>query len=222
MNYIAYLRVSTDKQGQSGLGLEAQQNAISAFLKDQACQTFIEVESGGDNDRPELAKALDHCRKTGDTMVVAKLDRLSRDEFFLLTIINSGVQVKFLDMPDIDTDTPVGRFMLNSMINVSAFEKRLISQRTKAALAAAKARGTKLGNPNAAQASAAGNAVKSAKASQYAQYVAGIIAEIKAKTGVTSLREIAEILSARGIKTARKGTTWYASQVANVLARAAA
>ena len=220
--YIAYLRVSTDKQGQSGLGLEAQQEAVRHFLGVDPDATYIEVESGGCSTRPELAKAVEHCNATGATLVVAKLDRLARDLKMLLNIMDAGTRVQCLDLPkDIDTTTATGRLTVQIMGGMAEFQRRRISENTKDALAAAKARGVKLGNPNAAQASAAGNAVKSAKASQYAQYVAGIIAEIKAKTGVTSLREIAEILSARGIKTARKGTTWYASQVANVLARAA-
>lgn len=219
--FIAYCRVSTDKQGQSGLGLEAQQRAIGAFVQDQECQTYIEVESGGDNDRPELAKALAACRKTGATLVVAKLDRLSRDELFLLTIIDSGVQVKFLDMPDIDTETPIGRFMLNNMVNFAAFEKRLISQRTKAALAAAKARGTQLGTKDQASLSVAGNQAITDRADSFAIKVVGIVEEIKTKTGATSLRDIASILSARGVKTRRGNTEWHPSQVANVLRRAA-
>ena len=219
--YIAYYRVSTDKQGQSGLGLEAQQNAINAFVKDQECQSFVEIESGGNNDRPELASALAACRRTGATLVVAKLDRLSRDEIMLLTIIDSGVQVKFLDLPDIDTNTPIGRFMVNNMVNFAAFEKRLISQRTKAALAAAKARGTQLGTKDQASLSVAGNQAIAAKADAYAIKVAGIVGEIKTKTGASTLRDIASILSARGVKTRRGNTDWHPSQVANVLRRAA-
>jgi DNA invertase Pin-like site-specific DNA recombinase len=215
-NYIAYYRVSTDKQGRSGLGLEAQQAAVNRFLNGQEHQVFIEVESGGNRNRPELNKALAICRKTGATLVVAKLDRLARDELLILTIIESGVLVKFLDMPDIDTSTAVGRFMLNSLANVGAFEKRLISERTKAALAAAKARGQKLGSPNphaGGQARAAQLAAVSQVDSQ-----ALIIARDLKSLGMTTTRQIAAGLSERGIKTATGSTHWHSAQVSRLLA----
>jgi DNA invertase Pin-like site-specific DNA recombinase len=216
-SYIAYYRVSTDKQGRSGLGLEAQQAAVNKFLDGKEHQVFIEVESGSSRNRPELNKALAICRKTGATMVVAKLDRLSRDELLILTIMESGVLVKFLDMPDIDTSTPVGRFMLNSLANVAAFEKRLISERTKAALAAAKARGQKLGSPNPR---AGGLAVSAHLRAQKAATVAKVMPIVRdlQQLGMTTTRQIAQGLTERGIPTATGATTWHSAQVSRLLA----
>lgn len=214
MKYVAYYRVSTERQGQSGLGLEAQQAAVAPWAADIVF-SFTEIESGSDNDRPQLQAALAMCRQIGATLLIAKIDRLSRDAGFLLTLRSSGLQLLAADMPTVSTL----EFGMKAVF--SEYEKEQIRLRTKAALAAAKARGTKLGNPNAAQASAAANQAKIAKADFRAARIAPIIAEIKAKTGATSLREIAEILTARGVKTPRNKTTWYASQVGNILRRAA-
>lgn len=144
---IAYYRVSTQKQGQSGLGLKAQEEAVARHLGPDAeiVASYVETESGKRDDRPQLRAALDHCRRAGATLVVAKLDRLARSARFLLEILDSGVEVDFADMPAISG--PQGRFMLASMANVAELEAGLISQRTRAALAAARARGTRLGGP---------------------------------------------------------------------------
>jgi DNA invertase Pin-like site-specific DNA recombinase len=139
--------VSTDKQGRSGLGLEAQEAAITAFLRpvDRLLkQPYTEVESGRSTKRPKLAEALARCRKTGATLLVAKLDRLSRNVVFLRTLIDSGVDVVFCDLPHIPPGA-MGRFLLTQMAAVAELEAGLVSERTKAALAAAKARGVKLG-----------------------------------------------------------------------------
>jgi len=145
--FIAYFRVATDKQGRSGLGLEAQQAAVADFLNGgdwTLLGRYTEVESGRKSDRPELAKALQACRAHRAALVIAKLDRLTRDTKFLLTLLDSGADVLFCDLPQIPAG-PMGRFMLTQMVSVAELEAGLISSRTKAALAAAKARGQQLG-----------------------------------------------------------------------------
>ena len=141
--FVAYLRVSTAKQGRSGLGLEAQREAVRHFVVSHAgkiiAPEFVEVETGKRNDRPELEKALKRCRLTGATLVVAKLDRLSRNAAFLMTLRDSGVEFVAADLPEANTMT------VGVMAVVAQHEREAISQRTKAALAASKARGTVLG-----------------------------------------------------------------------------
>ena len=142
---VSYLRVSTQRQGASGLGLEAQRKAVADFLNGGAWQIiaeYVEVESGGLDDRPELRKAMDHARRTGATLVVAKLDRLARDAHFLLGLQKAGVKFVAADMPE------ANEAMVGFMAIFAQYERQQISKRTKDALAAAKARGVKLGNPN--------------------------------------------------------------------------
>ena len=212
--YVAYFRVSTDKQGQSGLGLEAQQAAVQGYSAD-IVHSFTEIESGADNDRPQLAAAIAVCRDMGAALLIAKIDRLSRDAGFLMTLRSTGLEIIAADMPHVSTL----EFGMRAVF--SQHEREEISRRTKAALAAAKARGVRLGSRDQASLSAAGNAACQAKADAFAARVCALVSEIKAKTGATTLREIAEILSARGVKTARGGSTWHASQVANLIKRAA-
>lgn len=149
---IAYYRVSTDRQGKSGLGLAAQKEAVQNHLGSDAdiIASYTETESGKRDDRPELRRALDHARRAGAVLCVSKLDRLSRSAHFLLTILNSGVEVAFADLPQVSG--PQGKFLLTSMAAVAELEAGLISERTKAALRAAKANGTKLGNPDGGKA----------------------------------------------------------------------
>jgi DNA invertase Pin-like site-specific DNA recombinase len=145
---VAYLRVSTTKQGRSGLGLEAQLEAVRQFVVGRGgkiiATEFVEVETGKRDDRPELSKALKRCRLTGATLVVAKLDRLSRNAAFLMTLRDSGVDFVAADLPEANTMT------VGVMAIVAQHEREAISQRTKAALAAAKARGKRLGGFRAA------------------------------------------------------------------------
>lgn len=145
--YVSYLRVSTNRQGRSGLGLEAQRAAVSQYLGEavQPVAEYREVESGRKADRPELRRALDHCRRSGAALVIAKLDRLSRNARFLLELIDSSVEVRFCDLPQVNGAS--GRFLLTSMAAVAELEAGLTSERTKAALQAARARGVKLGGP---------------------------------------------------------------------------
>ena len=230
-SFVAYCRVSTAQQGRSGLGLEAQQAAIHAYLKpgDRLLRPiFVEVESGKANDRPELAKALERCRKTGATLLVAKLDRLARNARFLLSIVEGTGEagVVFLDLPTIPAG-PVGKFLLTQMAAVAELEAGLIGQRTKAALAAAKARGVKLGGwrghriatPETIQKAATAAAeARSVAADQAAFRVLPAIDALRAE-GITSLNAIANALNQRGQQTPRGGS-WTATAVRRVLARA--
>lgn len=221
MTLVAYHRVSTARQGRSGLGLEAQEAAIEQFAqarRDRVIGSFTEVESGKVNHRPELAKALHLAKVTGSTLVIAKLDRLSRNAAFLLTMRDSGVKFIAADMPDAN-DLTVGIMAL-----VAQQEREAISKRTREALSAAKARGKKLGNPNGADAlrrAGKGNTaaleVVKAKANDHAQNLASVIQALQAE-GITSLGAMAEELNQRGMLTPRGGR-WHKSSVKNLLAR---
>ena len=222
--FVSYLRVSTERQGRSGLGLEAQREAVATYLNGgrwTLAAEYVEVESGKRNDRPQLAAALAHAKSIGATVVFAKLDRLARNARFLLGIIESGADIVFCDLPNVPAG-PTGKFILASMASVAELEAGLISQRTKAALQAAKARGVRLGNRTGgahlrglgnAQAVEASRAAADARAADLAPLVVAIRAE-----GHTSLAAIAGELNARGILTARGGT-WHASTVRNLLVR---
>ncbi len=217
--FIAYLRVSTDKQGHSGLGIEAQRKAVNDYLDGghwQLLAEHVEIESGKRSDRPQLAAALAYAKATGATIVIAKLDRLARNVAFISNLMESGVEFVAADMP------MANRLTVHVLAAVAEHEQKMISQRTKAALAAAKARGTKLGNPNGARAlRGRGNApavaaVKASAAAHTAQ-VLPVIETIRAE-GITSLHATAAELNRRGILTARGGQ-WYATTVRNTLAR---
>jgi DNA invertase Pin-like site-specific DNA recombinase len=221
--FVAYYRVSTDKQGRSGLGLEAQRAAVAMYLNGGSWQIvaeFTEVESGRRSDRPELDKALAAARLHRACLVVSKVDRLTRSVGFLSRLLDAGVDVRFADLPAIEG--PTGRFLLQSMVSVAELEAGMISARTKAALAAAKARGVKLGgyrgSPLSAEARRAGNAALVRAAVSRAHDIAPIIKELQA-AGFSSLRAIAAGLTARGIPTAKGHGQWSAVQVARVLER---
>ena len=140
--YVSYLRVSTQKQGYSGLGLEAQREIIQNHLYETTPITeFIEVESGRKKDRPKLKEALDLCRKTGSTLIVAKLDRLARNVYFLSSLLETDVEIIFCDFPQ------ANKMVLHILSAISQYEAELTASRTKSALQAKKARGCKLGNP---------------------------------------------------------------------------
>ena len=218
-SYIAYYRVSTDKQGRSGLGLEAQQDAVKRFLGTEPEQVFTEVESGGKKDRPELAKAIAQCKATGATLIVAKLDRLARDVQMILSIVDSGILVRFVDLPEINPADPTGRLMLTMMAAFAEFERVIIRKRTKEALAVAKSRGVKLGSANP-KAGGQARAAQLAATSQVDPQALIIVRDLKAM-GMTTTRQIAAGLSERGIKTANGSTLWHSAQVSRLLARAA-
>jgi DNA invertase Pin-like site-specific DNA recombinase len=217
--FIAYYRVSTERQGRSGLGLDAQRKAVADYLNGGAwtlLEEFVEVESGKRSDRLELAKALKACRARRATLVIAKLDRLARDAHFLLGLQKAGVDFVAADMPT------ANRLTVGIMALVAEEEARMISARTKAALAAAKARGAKLGFANPArvdrhEVSAKGVAAVTASADQHAANVLPVVRSIQA-AGVVSLHRVADALNARGIHTARGGK-WYAATVRNMLLR---
>ena len=218
---VAYERVSTARQGASGLGLEAQRKVIEDFAASRGAEVlarFTEVESGRKADRPELGKALHLAKVTGATLVIAKLDRLSRNAAFLLALRDSGVRFVAVDMPEAN-DLTVGIMAL-----VAQAEREAISRRTKEALAVAKARGVKLGNPNGAESlrragkgGAALRAVVSANAAAFAADLAPVLADIKA-AGHSSLRAIAAELTVRGIRT-RRGGKWSVGNVGRLFSR---
>ncbi len=218
MRVIAYYRVSTDKQGRSGLGLEAQKTAVQAVLKpgDRLVAEFTEVESGKRRNRPQLAKALHQAKVNKAALVVAKVDRLARNVHFLETILSGDVEVVFADLPQVSG--PMGRFILQQLAAVAQLEAGLISERTKAALAAAKQRGVKLGGfKGVAVDTKLGTQALIAKADERARDYALVISDIRA-AGVSSLTGIAAELNSRGI-TGPRGGSWQASQVRRVLAR---
>lgn len=221
MRTVAYFRVSTAAQGRSGLGLEAQRAAVARFCKGCDCEQlgeYLEIESGKRSDRPELAKALHHAKVTGATLVVAKMDRLSRNAAFLLTLRDSGVRFIAADCPDVNELT------VGILAVIAEEERKAISARTKAALEAARARGVRLGNPNGAAAlkrAAKGNQAALAtirdRADRHANDIAPIVAHLRAE-GRQSLRELAAALNERHICTPRGGK-WHPASVRNLLAR---
>jgi DNA invertase Pin-like site-specific DNA recombinase len=213
--FVAYYRVSTDQQGASGLGLEAQRAAVNTYLDGgpwRLVAEHTEVESGKRADRPELAKALAACRKHKAKLIIAKLDRLSRNLAFIAALMDSGVEFVAVDNPH------ANKLTIHILAAVAQHEREAISERTKAALAAAKARGKKLGGPRLANARKRSLAVRSAAADAFAANVRPIIEQIQA-SGVSSLRGVAKALTARGVRTARGGSEWTAVQVSNVLER---
>ena len=214
MKFVAYYRVSTDRQGQSGLGLDAQREAVARHIgQAELVAEFTEVESGRKNDREQLAHALSLAKRTKAILVIAKLDRLARNVHFISGLLESNVPFVCADMPEAD------RTFLQMMAVFAEWEARKISERTKAALAQVKAQGRKLGSPTPELGSAAGIAKLQAKADRYAERVGPVVREIVAKTGAKTLRDIAEVLQARGIETPRGGCVWHASQVSNLLKR---
>lgn len=215
--WISYLRVSTDRQGRSGLGLEAQRAAVSDFLngRHKLLKEFVEVESGKRNDRPKLEAALAACRVYKAKLVIAKLDRLSRDAHFLLGLEKAGVDFVAADMPN------ANRLTVGIMAMVAEEERRMISKRTKEALAAAKRRGTKLGGyrgvlPTTESRKRATAAVK-AQADARASDLVPVLLALRAN-GLRSLWEIAFGLNAQGIP-APRGGLWSATQVKRLFER---
>jgi len=218
---VTYLRVSTSKQGASGLGLEAQQVAVGRYavsIGAAILQTFTEVETGKLNTRTELTKALHLAKVTGSTLVIAKLDRLSRNASFLMALQDAGVDFVAADMPNA-TPLTVGIMAL-----IAQQEAEATSKRTKEALQAAKARGQKLGNPNGAAAllkAAKGNTAAVStiklKADRHATNLQPVIESLQAQ-GISSLGGIAKALNDMGMLTPRKGI-WYKTSVSNLLGR---
>jgi len=218
--FISYLRVSTARQGSSGLGLEAQREAVSRYLNGghwQLVAEIVEVESGKRNDRPQIAEALRLCRLHKATLVIAKLDRLARNVHFISSLMESGVDFIACDFPE------ANRLTVHILAAVAEHEASMISARTKAALTAAKARGTALGGQRgnvsrmasmAALGARVSANVRREKATKRYADLRPLIRELKAK-GAVSLRAIAEGLNEAGLTTARGGN-WTATQVMRV------
>lgn len=221
LSFVAYYRVSTDKQGRSGLGLDAQKATVARYvesLRGSVVAEYEEVESGKQRNRPQLALALAECRAARATLVIAKLDRLARDTEFLLSIVRgAGVGgIAFCDLPDLPIG-PGGAFILTMFAAVAELERGLISQRTKAALAVVKARGVKLGNPRLASGfdsvtSKAGRDAQSVRSRSRAADVLPFIVAAR-KAGANSLVSVAKALTARGIRPPSGGEFWHPGQV---------
>jgi len=219
MKFVAYYRVSTVRQGQSGLGLEAQRAAVSSYVLGKGGEVvseFTETESGKNSDRPELARALAAAKRQGAVLLIAKLDRLARNVAFIANLLEGGVEVTAADMPE------ANRFMLHVMAAVAEHEGKAISERTRAALAAAKARGVKLGwaipsrRSEQRQAAQKGAAIRKEKADEFAANVLPLVKELQSEG--MSLRRIAATLNERGVQTARGGA-WAAATVRNIITR---
>src|SRR5215207_283974 len=215
--FVAYYRVSTERQGRSGLGLAAQRKAVEDFLNGgnwRLVAEFTEVESGKQADRPALAKAFQACRLHGAKLVIAKLDRLSRDAHFLLGLEKAGVDFVAADMPT------ANRLTVGIMAMVADEERRMISKRTKEALAAAKKAGKRLGGFRgttiAPEAREISRKARLAASDTQAADLSPVISELQA-AGVTSLGGLARGLTERGIPTARGGDKWTPVQVYQVL-----
>jgi len=217
--FVSYIRVSTARQGRSGLGLDAQREAVRQFVSSRAgkiiAPEFVEVETGKRDNRPELQKALKRCRITGATLVVAKLDRLSRNAAFLLNLQAGAVPFVAADMPDAN-ETTVG-----IMAVIAQQERKAISQRTKDALAAAKARkvrlgGRRAGSPRIADYTARSVAARRELAHQNAERVREAIEPLQ-QEGL-SLNAMAARLNADSVTTSRGGV-WTATAVKRTLAR---
>lgn len=214
--YIGYYRVSTSQQGRSGLGLEAQRAAVQTYLKgEKLISEFTEVESGRRSDRPKLSEALAACRLHRATLVIAKLDRLARNVAFVSNLMDAGVDFVAVDYPN------ANRLTVHILASVAEHEARMISERTRTALAAAKARGTKLGGYKGRAGTCTdcrrARATRTAKANRRASDLAPTIQAIRAGGG-RSLRAIAAGLNAQVIA-APRGGSWTAEQVRRTLKR---
>jgi len=212
--YIAYYRVSTDKQGRSGLGLEAQQDAVRRYLNGGTWTLvgeFTEVESGRKSRRPQLEAAIALAKKEKATLVVAKLDRLYRNAYFMAKLMHDRIDFVACDNPH------ANKLTIQILSAVAENEAELISERTKAALKAAKKRGMKLGSPNPEKGAKAAGKVATQAADDFAERVWPVIEQLRRK-GLSTYRELADALNERGVDTARGGQ-WFASTVRNCCLR---
>ncbi|MET4371039.1 DNA invertase Pin-like site-specific DNA recombinase [Bradyrhizobium sp. LB12.1] len=215
--YVAYYRVSTQRQGRSGLGLAAQRQAVIESLcgRGELVSEYTEIESGRRTDRPRLAEALAACRLHRATLIIAKLDRLARNVAFVSNLMDSETEFEAVDFPQ------ANRLTIHILAAVAENEAQAISQRTRAALAAAKARGTRLGGFRGRAGTcndlAKARAARTGKANRRASDLAPLIQAIRSD-GETSAGKLAGALNERGI-TAPRGGTWCAAQVRRVLTR---
>ncbi|MGY6283628.1 recombinase family protein [Methylorubrum extorquens] len=201
MPYVAYYRVSTAKQGSSGLGLEAQRSTVLRSMGEEPIAEYVEIESGKQDERPELARALDMAKAQGATLVIAKLDRLSRDVHFISGLMKTSVPILACDNPTAD------KFMLHVYAALAEKERDLISERTKAALAAARARGVRLGS----------NEKRVQRAHAHAASLAAMLEELRSQ-GILTTRATAASLNAQGIA-GPAGGQWSAMAVKRVMDR---
>ncbi|MGE5539625.1 MAG: recombinase family protein [Gemmatimonas sp.] len=215
--FVAYYRVSTDRQGRSGLGLEAQREAVRRYLNGgrwELVAEFTEVETGkGSNAldrRPQLRAAIDACKKQKASLVIAKLDRLARNVAFVSGLMESGVDFVAADNPH------ANRLTVHILAAVAEHEREMISERTRAALKAAKARGVRLGSPTPHAGAKRAAETRTNAAASHAANALPVIQALK-DSGLTSLRQIATALNSRGLKT-RRGGEWHAKAVARALA----
>lgn len=217
--FVSYLRVSTDRQGKSGLGLEAQRQAITNYLNGGSwvvAAEFVEVESGRNDDRPQLREALEACERLGATLLIAKLDRLSRDVAFIAKMMRGSVEFVACDFP------AANRLTIHILSAVAEHEREMISKRTKEALAAAKARGTKLGNPHGLSVKAAqrgrllGIESRRVRSREFAAKRIDAIKRLR-EEGL-SLNAIARRFNAEGTLTSRgKVGSWTATTVRTII-----
>lgn len=211
---VFYLRVSTVKQGADGNGIQHQMTVVNRYAEANGGKIvgqFIEVESGGktDSERPQLAAALEKCKKENAVLVCSKIDRLSRNAEFLLRLMNSRVEFVCCDIPNCD------RFTISLFAILAEKEKNMISERTKNALKMVKARGIKLGNPNPELSVIKMNEGARKGRIDFKKVIIPIINEIKS-TGIKTLQGMADCLNRRGIST-RNGKQWYPTQIRNLL-----
>lgn len=210
--FVSYYRVSTDKQGKSGLGLDAQREAVTSYLNGGSWKLLAEIteiESGKHDDRPQLKQALALCRKHKAKLIIAKLDRLGRNLAFIATLMESGVEFIAVDNPH------ANKLTIHILAAVAQHEREMISERTRLALQAAKRRGQRLGNPNLSEAAKRGVRALKANARHFAANVRPLIEEIM-RSGVTSHNAIAAKLNERNVPTARGGK-WTHVQVGAIL-----
>lgn len=210
--FVSYYRVSTEKQGINGNGIEAQKQSVARYLTSIDCEllaSFEEVESGANNKRPQLDAAIKMAKSHKAILVIAKLDRLTRNAAFLLQLQDSSIDFVACDMPNAD------KLSIGIIALLAQRERQLISERTKAGLAVAKQRGAKLGNPNAATAWKKAAKVIQSRKNEFAASALKGIREIQS-TGIVSMNRIADCLNKRGEKTARGGK-WTATAVKRVL-----
>ena len=233
MKAIVYFRVSTQRQGEAGNGLEAQREAVQNWCCARGCEIlaeFVEIESGRKNYRPQLLAAIEQCRKAGAVLVVAKLDRLARNLSFIANLMDSQVKFVALDMPNMD-DPDVSRLTIQLLASIAEFESRRISRRTREGLAQVR-KSKALGSPCPQVGAAAGGAALAAKAADNALRVLPFIEKLQAY-GHTTLRELAAELNSWKVPLridknnqpvlpdAANGPMWRPQQVANILNRAA-
>ena len=215
--FVAYYRVSTAKQGRSGLGLDAQRSTVNAYLHGQDAEVvaeYIEVESGRRKDRRQLTEAINHARATRASLIIAKLDRLARSVSFTSALMESGIEFVCCDLPS------ANKFTIHIMSALAEMEAEMISARTKAALAEAKRRGVRLGNPKLGQHRpdpAVGALARKKQADDQAQSYLGLILAARQK-GATTLQAVADYLNSQGALTPA-GNRWHPATVSRLVNR---